>query len=70
LSFETQGYATCAINWPDHEPFESKMRAELSLDDDERVVMLISFGRPDPAGLVPFSAKRPLSQLRIYQDEN
>lgn len=66
LAFETLGVATCAINWPDQEPHESRMRAELSLEDDERVIMLIAFGYPDPDGMVPFSAKRPLTQLRSY----
>jgi nitroreductase len=66
FALETQGVATCAINWPDQEPHESKMKKELGLDDDERVIMLISYGWPDPTGKVPYSAKRGRDELRIF----
>lgn len=67
LALETHGVATCPINWPDQEPHESRMRRELKLDDDERVIMLVAYGWPDPEGMVPFSAKKPLAKLRSYE---
>jgi len=30
------------------------------------VIMLIAYGWPDGTGLVPYSAKRDLDQLRVY----
>lgn len=66
FALETLGLASCPINWPDQEPHESRMRAALNLEPDERVVMLVGLGWPDPEGMIPFSAKRPLSELRSY----
>jgi nitroreductase len=66
FALETLGLASCPINWPDTEPQESIIARELNLDPDERVVMLIAFGYPDPEGLIPYSAKRELQELRVY----
>ncbi len=66
LSLETLGLASCPINWPDQEPHESSMRKALNLDDDERVIMLIAFGWPDPNGKVAYSSKRAVQDLRRY----
>jgi len=66
FALESMGLASCVINWPDQEPHESRMKKALSLDDDERVVMLIAFGWPDRDGLVPYSAKRELTAMRSY----
>jgi nitroreductase len=66
FALECQGIASCPINWPDQEPQETSIRDELGLDEDERVIMLIAFGWPDPEGLVPFSAKKGLEQLRRF----
>ena len=38
----------------------------LSLEPDERVVMLVAYGYPDPDGMVPFSAKTPLDVVRRF----
>ncbi len=65
-ALETLGLSSCPINWPDKEPQESIMRRELGLAPDERVIMLIAYGWPDPAGLVPYSAKRVHDQIRTY----
>jgi nitroreductase len=42
------------------------MVAALKLQPDERPVMLISFGYPDAEGLVPFSQKKSLDELRSF----
>lgn len=65
-AFETLGIATCPINWPDIEPQETIIAKELGLEADERVVMLIAYGWPDPEGLVPYSAKREHDQIRQF----
>lgn len=66
FAMESLGLATCPINWPDQEPHEMRMREALDLEPDERVIMLIAFGWPDPDGEVPYSSKRDLKQLRRY----
>lgn len=65
-AIESQGLASCSINWPDSAAEDREMRRVLSLAPDERVVMLIAFGYPDPDGMVPFSAKTPLDVLRRF----
>jgi len=42
------------------------MRKALSLAVDDRPVMLIALGYPDPEGMVPFSQKKSLDELRSY----
>ena len=63
---ETLGLSSCPINWPDQEPHESKMQKLLGLEPDERVIMLISVGYPDPDGMVAYSQKKPLETIRRY----
>jgi nitroreductase len=66
FALECLGLASCPINWPDQEPQESNIRDALGLDEDERVIMLIAFGWPDPEGQVPFSAKKGLQEFRRF----
>jgi nitroreductase len=66
FALEAMGLASCPINWPDQEPHESEMKAALQLADDERVVMLIAFGWPDPEGKVAYSSKRAVADLRRF----
>ncbi|MBD2205071.1 nitroreductase family protein [Calothrix sp. FACHB-1219] len=65
-AFETLGLSSCPINWPDIEPLEKQMQSLLKLEPDERVIMLISVGYPDPEGMVAYSQKKPLEQIRKY----
>lgn len=67
-ALETLGLSSCPINWPDMEPQENQMAALLNLEPDERVIMLISVGYPDPDGMVPYSQKKPLHQIRRYNE--
>ena len=65
-ALETLGLSSCCINWPDVDEPEKAMTALLNLEPDERVVMLISVGYPDPDGMVPFSQKKSLNEIRRY----
>ena len=67
FALETMGLASCSINWADEEPAETKVKTLLKLDDDERVVMLVAYGWPDPEARVPYSAKRGVDELREYK---
>ncbi|MGY0610891.1 nitroreductase family protein [Luteimonas sp. A501] len=68
LALETLGLASSVINWPDFEPLEAKMQKALNLDYDERVIMLIAIGWPDPEGLVAYSEKKSLDVIRRWND--
>ncbi|MEM7712005.1 MAG: nitroreductase family protein [Cyanobacteria bacterium P01_A01_bin.68] len=65
-AFETLGLSSCPINWPDIEEKEIQMESLLDLEPDERVIMLISVGYPDPDGMVAYSQKKPIEQIRRY----
>ena len=66
FALETLGLSSCPINWPDINEFEEKMADILNLEKNERPIMLISFGYPDKQGLVPFSEKKDIEELRNY----
>ena len=66
LALETQGLSSCCLNWPDLEPQECRLAKLLGLEPDERVIILIALGYPDPEGLVAYSQKKPLAELRSF----
>lgn len=68
LTLETVGLASCPINWPDVRERELAMARLLELEDDERVVMLIAVGKPDPGVMVPASTKLSPDVFRTYAD--
>lgn len=66
FALEAQGLSSCSINWPDIPKREEDLQSLLGLAQDERPIMLISLGYPDPEGMVPFSEKKTLEELRSY----
>ena len=66
---ETLGLATCCINWPDIEEDERRADKVLGLESDQRPIMFLAVGYPDPDGMVPFSQKKPVSQLCRFNFE-
>ncbi len=64
FALETLGLSSVCINWPDVEKLERMMDKALNLAPYERPVMLIAFGYEDNVGMVPYSQKKPLSNLR------
>ena len=48
---------------------EAALGELLGLSGDERAVMCLAVGYPDPEGLVAYSQKKPLGQLRRYNFE-
>ena len=70
FALETRGLSSCPINWPDAEPYESRMAQAAGLERHERVVMLLAMGWPHPDVEVPRSAKKQLGILRTWQDRN
>ena len=68
-AFETLELSTCCINWADMEERERQISDELRLTPDERVIMLIAVGYPDPDAMVAYSQKKPLDEIRRYNLE-
>ena len=66
FALETQGLSSCCLNWPDLAPQQRRMSQLLGLEPDEQVIMLIALGYPDPDGLVAYSQKKPLAELRSF----
>lgn len=66
-SLESNGIASCCINWPDLKEPEMAMAPLLGLLPHERVVMLIAFGYADPEGLAPASPKFSIDRARRYE---
>lgn len=69
LAAETLGLGTCCINWPDIEEFEEKAARVLRLEPDQRPIMFMAVGYPDPEGMVAYSQKKPNTQLCRYNFE-
>lgn len=67
-ALETLGLSSCPINWPDVASREKRMADALGLEPDQRPIMLIAVGYPDPDGAVPFSQKQPLDSLRSFNE--
>lgn len=66
FGLETQKISSCCINWPDIPEKEYEMSNKLNLQTDERVIMLLAIGYPDPEGLVPFSQKLKIEEALSY----
>lgn len=66
LGFESQGIATCTINWPDVPEQNETMKKLIGLKDYERVIMLIAYGYADSTALTPFSSKSRIEDARTY----
>ena len=66
FALETLGLSSTVINWPDLEPLERTMQKTLGLDFSDRVVMLIAVGYADAEALVPYSEKKELGTIRVY----
>jgi nitroreductase len=66
FALETLGLSSCCVNWPNLPEKDRSVAELLSLTPDERVIMLIAVGFPDPDGLIPFSNKKTLDEIRSF----
>lgn len=69
FGLESEGLGSCCVNWPDIAEKEEKLAHLLELAPDERPIMLIAIGHPDPEGMVACSTKKSLSRIRRYNFE-
>jgi nitroreductase len=63
LALEGLGLNSCCINWPDLDQKEQAMRQLITMDPDERVIMLIAIGHGTQGQLVPRSHKRDVKAV-------
>lgn len=68
FSLETQGLASCCINWPAIPTADREISELLNLDPDEEVIMLMAIGHPDPEGMIPYSEKKPVENVRSFNE--
>ena len=66
LALESQGLASCCINWPSIRALDLRMSELLGLDPDEEVIMLMAVGHPAQDAVSPYSQKAPRDELRSY----
>jgi len=65
-ALETLGLSSCLINWPEVHEYEKRLYETLSLSPDERVVLMMSVGYPDPDGMVCYSERRHIDEMRFF----
>jgi len=65
-ALETLGLGSCPIKWPDTWHLNRQVSQLLHLEADERVIMLMSVGHPDPEGMVACSQRKGLPALRRH----
>ena len=67
FALETLGLSSCCVNWPEIARNDERMAKLINLTPDERPVMLLAVGYPDPEAMVARSTKKGLSNLREYR---
>lgn len=68
-ALESLGLASCCINWQAIPRNQRRIRNELNLDEDEKVIMFMAVGHPDPDGYIPYSEKKSLDNVRTYNPD-
>lgn len=66
LALESLGLSTCLINWADIPSNEDKMKNLLDLGKDEKVIVSIAIGFPEPEGFVAFSQRKYINEISKF----
>lgn len=69
FALETLGLSSTCVNWPSIPEREEKMKRLLKLQDDEKVILLMAVGYPNPNGYVLYSAKKNINKIRFFNKE-
>jgi nitroreductase len=64
LALEVQGLSSCPLNWPEINWREKKVSQLLNLPPEKRVIMLLAVGYADQSGMIPYSQKKSVNQLK------
>jgi len=66
LALESVGLASCPLNWAEIDSLDRKFEKLVGLPQHERGIIFIAIGYPDPEGLVAYSEKKAMDELRSY----
>ena len=66
LALETLNLASCVIGWPDIESRERELEKILDLEQHQRCILCIAAGFPNRKIKVPYSQKRGLDEILVY----
>jgi nitroreductase len=66
FALESLGISSCPINWRDDKKRENQIRNLLNISSTQRPIMFLSYGYADPNGMIPFSQKKTLNEIRFY----
>lgn len=66
LALETVGLASCPLNWAEIDTLDRRFEKLVGLPPHERGILFIAIGYPDPEGLVAYSEKKSMDELRSY----
>ena len=65
-ALETLGLSSLTINCQDFSIIENRLKKSLGLKPYERPILMLAVGYAKDEGMIPFSCKKPLNRLRIY----
>lgn len=68
LAVDALGLGCCPVNWPDIPRSNKALAKLLGLRNDQRAVMVLTVGYPDPDGRIAHSERRSVDALRQYCD--
>ena len=63
LAADSLGLGCCPVNWPDIPASNNALAELLDLRSDQRAVMVMAVGYPDPEGSITLSQRRTVEQL-------
>lgn len=66
LALEVLGVSSCPLNWPEINWREQEVAKFLNLADEKRVIMLLAIGYAKDDGMIPYSQKKSVEDLRTY----
>jgi nitroreductase len=69
FALETVGLSSVCINWPTLREKDEAIREIVELEEDEFVIMLLGLGYADPAGKIPYSAKRNVDEMLLVNQK-
>ncbi len=66
LSLQSQGIASCPINWPDSKKSNKALSKLISLKNNDKAILFIGFGFPKDNYMVACSTRKGLKEIRKY----
>lgn len=68
LALNSQGVASCCLNWCVPPATDKAMRAIARLPGNQRVLTYLAIGHASPDAIVPLSGRRPLAEVMAFHE--